>query len=255
MGIFITHLAEFEAEIAAHKGQPLPTFGIEPREQLSEAAQKVAPGAGLAATVNGPKEEISFSRKQLAAVYELVQALNGVGDRGELMSVFTEKLSSMVSFDTCALTIFARDTGQTFVEHAAGQHSEIIKGRQVTPGEGITGWVIANLEPFSSTDPCLDFPVETAESFKSYRSLASFPLMKDAEIYGALTVYSMAFAEYDKDQQKLLGESAAVLADALSSMSRVPEVTNVDAEPIATEFIADSLPEVDVTSLDSSFTH
>src|SRR5438309_5455749 len=27
IGIFITHLPEFEAEIAAHKGQPLPTFG------------------------------------------------------------------------------------------------------------------------------------------------------------------------------------------------------------------------------------
>src|SRR5712692_896850 len=103
VGIFITHLAEFEAEIAAHKGQPLPTFGIESSEQLSEAAQKVAPGAGLAATSDGPGDEISFSRKELAAVYELLQALNGAGDRDQLMGVFTDKLSGIVSFDTCAL--------------------------------------------------------------------------------------------------------------------------------------------------------
>ena len=79
--------------------------------------------------------------------------------------------------------------------------------------------------------------------------------MKDGEQYGALTVYSMAIAEYDKDQQKLLREAAAVLADSLSSISRKPESTNLKAQPVASDFIADSLTEVEVTSLESSFTH
>src|SRR5438128_8721055 len=41
VGLFITHLPEFEAEIAAHKGQSVPTYGIEPTERLSEAALRV----------------------------------------------------------------------------------------------------------------------------------------------------------------------------------------------------------------------
>ncbi|MDX6578032.1 MAG: hypothetical protein QOE96_3985 [Blastocatellia bacterium] len=254
VGIFITHLAEFEAEIAAHKGQPLPTFGIETSEKLSEAAQKVAPGAGLAATSDGPGDEISFSRKELAAVYDLVQALNGAGDRDQLMSVFSDKLSGIVSFDTCAVTMIAPDTGQMFVDHATGQNSQLIKGHRVILGEGITGWVIANRESFLSNDPCLDFPVTMTESFKSYKTLAAFPLMKGDELYGALTVYSKTIAEYDKDQQKLLREAAAVLADSLSSISQKSE-TNVEAELIASDFIADSLTEVEVTSLENSFTH
>jgi putative nucleotidyltransferase with HDIG domain len=61
VGKFITHLPEFEAEIAAHKDQPVPTFGIEPAEQLSEAALQVAPGAGLAATEEDSRDEINFS--------------------------------------------------------------------------------------------------------------------------------------------------------------------------------------------------
>lgn len=254
VGIFITHLAEFEAEIAAHKGQPLPTFGIETSEQLSAAAQKVTPGAGLATNADGPRDEISFSREELAAVYDLVQALNDARDQHELMNIFTDKLAGIVSFDTCALTIIAPDTGQMFVEHAVGQHSQLIKGHQVTLGEGITGWVIANREPFSSNDPCLDFPVKMAESFKAYKTLAAFPLMKDSELYGALTVYATTIAEYDKDQQKLLREAAAVLADSLSSISRKQE-TNVEAKPIALDFTGDSLTEVGVTSLENSFTN
>lgn len=251
VGIFITHLAEFEAEIAAHKGRPLPTFGIESVEKLSEAAQKVIPGAGLAATtVAAEQEAISFSRKELAAVYELVQALNGAGNRVELLRVFAEKLSGIVSFDTCALTMIAADTGQMFMEHATGENSELIKGHQVTPGEGITRWVIANREPFASTDPRLDFPVTMAESFKSYKSLAAFPLMKEGELHGALTVYSTSLAEYDKDQQKLLRETAAVLADALSSV-----VSKTKPAGAGASFISESLPEVDVATVENSFTN
>lgn len=254
VGAFITHLAEFEAEIAAHKGQPLPTFGIETSEELSAAAQKVMPGAGLAASAEVARDEISFSRKELAAVYDLVQALNAAGDQPELMNIFTDKLAGIVSFDTCAVTIIAPDTGQMFVEHAQGANAELIKGHPVALGEGITGWVIANRESFASSDPCLDFPVKMAESFKSYQSLVAFPLMKDSELYGALTVYSMSIAEYDKDQLKLLREAAAVLADALSSVSRKQE-TNVEAKPIALDFTGDSLTEVGVTSLQNSFTN
>ena len=251
VGIFITHLPEFEAEIAAHKGQPLPTFGIETSEKLSEAAQKVTPGAGLATTsVAAPQEEISFSRKELAAVYELVQAVNSAGNQNELLSVFTDKLPGLVSFDTCALTMIAANTGQMFIEHSAGHNSELIKGHQVTVGEGITGWVIANQEPFSSSDPCLDFPVQMAESFKPYKTLAAFPLIKDSELYGALTVYSMSLAEYDKDQQKLLREAAAVLADALSSIANKPKPT-----PAAADFVPESLSDVGVESLENGFTN
>jgi putative nucleotidyltransferase with HDIG domain len=251
VGIFITHLAEFEAEIAAHKGQPLPTYGIETSEKLSEAAQKVTPGAGLAdTTVASSQEEISFSRKELAAVYELVQALNGAGSRNELMSVFMDRLSGIVSFDTCALTMIAPDTGQMLIEQASGQNSGLIKGHEVTLGEGITGWVIANREAFSSNDPCLDFPVAMADSFKSYQTLAAFPLIKDTELHGALTVYSMSLVEYDKDQEKLLREAAAVLANALSSIDSKRKSTKV-----AADFISDSLTEAHVATLENNFTN
>src|SRR5262249_9827833 len=105
VGTFATHLPEFEAEIAAHKGQPLPSFGIEATEQLSEAAQKVVPGAGLAGTEEESKRDFNFSRKQLTAFYQLVQALNEVRGRAELLAAFAEKLSAVIEFETCALAL------------------------------------------------------------------------------------------------------------------------------------------------------
>src|SRR6267143_2101831 len=74
VGLFITHLPEFEAEIAAHKGRTVPTFGIEPTEQLSEAALRVAPAAGLAAPEDTVAvSETRFSHNELASFYDLVK--------------------------------------------------------------------------------------------------------------------------------------------------------------------------------------
>ncbi|MFN2579287.1 MAG: HD domain-containing phosphohydrolase [Pyrinomonadaceae bacterium] len=218
VGIFLTHLPEFEAEIAAHKGKPVPTFGIEPVEKLSHRAQQVLPGAGLATTEADTTSEFSFSRKELAAFYDLVQSVNAARTRTELISSFAEKLSSAVEYETCALTLIDAQSGEIIVEHARGAHAEAIQNRSIGLGEGITGWVIANQKPFCNTDPRLDFPPALAERFENYRTLASFPLIKQAQLYGAVTLYSSNLSEYNGGQQKLLKECAAVLANTLSSL-------------------------------------
>src|SRR5215510_15149154 len=224
VGKFITHLAEFEAEIAAHKDQPLPSFGIEPAEKLSEAARQVAPSAGLAATENDAKDEINFSRQELSAVYDLLHALKGPTSRDELMNTFTEKLAAIVPYTTCMLTLVAPDSGELLVRHARGPHAELLQGRRIEAGEGITGWVMANQKPFCNTDPRLDFPVEMADTFKAYRTIGAVPIVREKELHGALTVYSSDLAEYDKDQQKLLRESAAIFAAAFAALARGPSI-------------------------------
>jgi putative nucleotidyltransferase with HDIG domain len=219
VGLFITHLPEFEAEIAAHKGQTVPTFGIEPTEQLSEAALRVAPAAGLAATEDTVAvRETRFSHKEVASFYDLVRALNTASDRNELLSTFAERLSSIASHDTCAITLIA-GSGDIVTEYARGQHAEAIEGRAVGLGEGITGWVIANRKPFCNTDPRLDFPPGLAEKFQNFRTLASFPLLKGERLFGALTVYSSNCSEYGEDQQRVLKESATILTNALWAIS------------------------------------
>lgn len=230
VGKFITHLPEFEAEIAAHKDQPLPTFGIEPAEQLSEAALQVAPSAGLAAAAEDSTEEINFSRNELAAMYELVQALNNATAPAEMINVFLERLETMVPYSTCAVTLVDSDSGEFLVRNARGEHGEILMGRRIAPGEGITGWVLANQKPFFNTDPRLDFSLEVAEKFKSYRTIAAFPVIKEKQLHGALTLYSAALAEYGKDQQKLIREAAALLADKLSATATEAGVKEGQAE-------------------------
>jgi len=218
VGKFITHLPEFEAEVAAHKGQPLPTFGIEPTAELSEAARQVAPGAGFAAPEeSATDDQVNFSRKELAAVFELVQALNGAKSRDELFTAFAENLGRVVPYASCTLTLLDPNSGDYVSEYACGGPAEILQGRHIKPGEGITGWVIANQKPFCNADPSLDFPPAMAASVKIFRTLAAFPIISDKQLQGAVTVYALELDQYSNDHQKLLREFASILGRALSA--------------------------------------
>ncbi len=221
VGTFITHLPEFEAEIHAHRDVPAPTFGIEPVEQLSEAARLIAPAAGLAeVAASNLAGAARLSEEQQETLSRLSHHLGAAHDPDEIIHAFLDQLNSLVPYDSCTVTLTAPFADNNVVSHAAGQHSTLLLGRQITVGEGVTGWVLANRQSFCNSDPKLDLPPSMAEHFSDYRTLAVFPIVKDSEIYGALTLYSATLARYEADHQHLLEAAVSHLASALAAKTK-----------------------------------
>ncbi|MDQ5837322.1 MAG: HD domain-containing protein, partial [Acidobacteriota bacterium] len=183
---FLAHLPQFEAEIAAMRGAPVPTFGIEAVEQLSEAALVVAPAAGLAenatpelhATPATHAAEPTAAQEE-RALYELSAALAACETEDEKCAAFVERVTSVVPADTCALVRIDELTGEGRVVRASGRDASVLEGRAVPQGFGVTGWVLVNLKPLFNSDPRLDFPEELAAHFQSYRTLAVAPIADD----------------------------------------------------------------------------
>jgi transcriptional regulator with GAF, ATPase, and Fis domain len=215
VGTFIAHLPEFEAEIQAHSDKPHPNYGIEPTEQLSEAARSVPPAAGLAEEPHADQSRVGHD--EVKALCDLAQAVIRARRPEEVLSAFADKLKSVVPYDTCAITLINQDSGETLVEHAAGEHAALLKGRRIAMGEGVTGWVLANRKPFSNTDPKLDFSASLASRFESYRTMAAYPVVRDRQRLGAVTLYAAALSVYTGDHLHLIEEAVAMLAAALSS--------------------------------------
>lgn len=229
VGIFITHLPEFEAEILSHKDAPVQTFGIEQMEQLSDAARLVAPAAGLADAEE--ESQVASNAVQLRALETIGEVTSAARTVGELLESFTENLKNLVSYETCAVTLVIPETGENLVTHAVGEHGPSLLGRKIIFGEGVTGWSLANLKPFCNTDPKLDFPASIAEKFSDYRTIASFPIMKNGCALGAVSLYSSSLSTYDKEHQNLLEKAVALLAAALSNVSDpVERQPNVDVK-------------------------
>jgi putative nucleotidyltransferase with HDIG domain len=216
---FLAHLAEFEKAIDERRRLPLPTFGIEPIEELSVAARNVAPGAGLADPVESAVAgDDDLSVDDLKAVCGLAQAVLARRDRDDILSTFTGKLGAMIPFDLCAVTLGTTDSGRNEVVHGVGSDSWLMNGRVVALGEGVTGWVIANRTSFRNADPKLDLPASLIGQMEAYRTLIACPIVEGSVVHGAVTVYSSKLKAYHARHQSLLEQSVALLAMALSTI-------------------------------------
>ncbi|HEX8709190.1 MAG TPA: HD domain-containing phosphohydrolase [Pyrinomonadaceae bacterium] len=222
VGIFVTHLPEFEAEILAHRGVPAPTFGIEPTEQLSERARLVVPASGLAEAVaqRVPGQPEPSSEQQQLALAELGRTVGAARGRDRIIALFTENLGAVVPYDLCLLTLVPPHAEESLVAHAAGEHAASMLGHQVVPGEGVTGWALANRQPFYNADPRLDLPPALAAECGAYRTLAVCPLIHEGELAGAVTLYSASLEAYEPAHQQLLEKAAALAAAALAAELR-----------------------------------
>ena len=229
VGTFVANLPLFEAEIQAMREKPLPTFGIEPIEKLSEAARLVAPAAGLA-TAQQEQENVVLSTRDLRVFHDFTQSVSSALDRDGVLKAFTHNLIKLVPYNTCSVTLVASASGDNVSVGTAGELAEQLRGRVVTLGEGVTGWVIANQQAFCNTDPKLDFLPELAHHFASYLTLAAFPIVKGSEMMGAVTLYSRDLKEYSLEHQKLLKQATTILATALSSVSDGPHHTAMGHE-------------------------
>ncbi len=216
VGTFIAHLPEFEAEILARRDMPAPTYGIEPTEELSEAARLVPPAAGLAE--DEAVKQADRVTDDVRGLCDLAHAVMSAREQDEVISAFVQKLSSIVPFCLCAVTMAESETGENAVAYAAGQHSIFLTGRRIAPGEGVTGWVLANQKPFCNADPKLDLPASLTEQFGGYKTLAAFPIIRGSVMYGAVTVYSSALGEYSQDHQRLMREAVALMSTALATL-------------------------------------
>ncbi len=261
VGVFITHLPEFEAQIQALRGVPVPTFGLEPIELLSERARGVAPAAGLAETTEaaaaGSQTESAykgFNHKELGVLYDLAKGMNAAHSRDEIARAFTDKISRIVPYDLCAITVVTPETGENLVTHAAGQHAALIEGRIVGVGEGVTGWVLTNRTAFCNVDPKLDVPSALAEKFTDYRTLAIFPILSDREMHGTIALYSSALGEYSANHQRLMKEAATLVAAAMSTQAAIAQQQRrwlIDGEFLQADLLSldlpDTAPELELT--------
>jgi putative nucleotidyltransferase with HDIG domain len=219
VGAFIGHLPELEEEVRSHRGSSLPTFGIEPTEQLSEAARLVAPAAGLAEDEETDQNSTPGAiQDEMLALTRLAQAMIGARGQDEVVAAFTEKLAAIVPHCMCTVTLIDPKTGQNVIVHGTGPQWMLLKGRVIGSGEGVTGWVLANRKPFCNTDPKLDLPASFAEQSQNYLTLAAFPIIKDSTMNGAVSIYSSVLSEYTPSHQKLMVEAVSMIASALSAV-------------------------------------
>jgi diguanylate cyclase (GGDEF)-like protein/putative nucleotidyltransferase with HDIG domain len=226
--LFIKHLPSFEAKIASD-GLPQqlpPNAAVEPLA-LSEVdmAQTRERGCYMA------YDQIKSAHQEVYALYEIARTFGSSLDVRNTLEVLVDKVGQVVPFDTCAVYLYDELKGYATAAHVAGKNAKILAARSIAPGEGVTGFALANRSPINQLHPTLDFTGLDIDP--QYRSMASLPLFKDDMLLGALSVYSTELDQYSDDHMRLLETVTRLASDALSNaMHHAEAESNALTDPL-----------------------
>lgn len=226
--LFIRHLPNFESQIAAlGLPQQLPPKNDAEPLALNEVdiAQTRERGSYMA------YDQIKSAHQEVYALYEIARTFGSSLDVRNTVEVLVDKVGHVVPFDTCVVYLYDELKGHATVAHVAGMNANLLAGRSVALGEGVTGFALANRSPINQLHPSLDFA--GLEIGREYRSMASLPLFKDEMLVGALSVYSIELEEYTDDHMRLLETVTRLASDALANaMQHAEAESNALTDPL-----------------------
>jgi len=216
--LFIQHLPRFESQIAAAGlPQQLPTSEAQEPLALTEVdmAQTRERGAYMA------YDQIKSAHQEVYALYEIARTFGSSLSVSNTVEVLVDKVGHVVPFQTCVVYLYDELKGYATPAHVAGRNAQVLSTKCVAPGEGVTGFALANRSPINQLHPSLDLAGLNLEH--EYRSMASLPLFKDEILLGALSVYSTELEQYTDDHMRLLETVTRLASDALANATQHAE--------------------------------
>ncbi len=232
--LFIKHLPDFEAEIAARglpQQQPAASV-LEPLKLVEiDMAQTRERGCYMA------YDQIKNAQREVYSLYEIARTFGSSLNIEDTLAVLVDKVGHVVSFDTCAVYLYDEEEGYATAAHVVGKNATLMKSKCIALGEGVTGFAMANRRAVNQLQPSLDFPGRDSERGLKYRSMASLPLVKDELLLGALSVYSTELDQYTDDHMRLLETVTKLASDALAN-----SMQHAEAESNALTDVLTGLP-------------
>jgi len=227
---FIKHLPRFEAEIVRLGLQHQPVSHLpDPPLQLStiDMTQTRERGSYIA------YDQIKKAHREVYALYEIARTFGTSLDVEHTLEILVDKVGHVVPFDTCIVYLYDESKGYATARHVVGKNAQKLAGRAIAPGEGVTGFALANRRHVNQLHPSLDFTDINPEAGIKYRSMAALPLFKDDVLLGALSVYSSDLEQYSDDHMRLLETVTRLASDALGNAIQHAEAeSNALTDPL-----------------------
>ena len=238
---FLKHLPEFDAEIAAlgldHSVEPV---SFEEPIHLSDVDLVQTRERGLYMAY----DQIKKAHREVYALYEIARTFGTSLDVEHTLAILVDKVGHVVPFDTCMVYVYDEMDGYATARHVVGKYADILEGRCIAPGEGVTGFALANRSAVNQLHPSLDFTNLNPAAGIKFHSMASLPLFKDDTLLGALSIYSIDLEQYTNDHMRLLETVTTLASDALANAMQ-----HAEAESHALTDVLTGLPNARALSL------
>lgn len=205
--VFLRNLRKLEAEIE--------------RQELSydiggQTGDDAHPSAFDAGSDRNYVEQIKSANREVFTLYELARVFGASVNLQETLTLFVNKISELIPFDTCVVYLTDEKGEQARTAYATGRNSSMLKNKRVKTGEGATGFVLKTRQPVHKVEPGLDFSFHQLELIEEYSAMASLPLCVGEKLLGAVSLYSCEMENYEEEHMRLLETVSRIASDAIS---------------------------------------
>lgn len=196
---------------------------VHPETPLVDFRTSTRPDAGLASDILGSPHDtsgfrsITEAQREVFALHEIAQTIGSSLNINDTVTLVSNKLRSIVPFDTCIIFVVDEKSGKAVAAHVAGAHAEVFARRRIDIGDGITGWVIANGRSMCNASPELDLVGIKEELAKEYKGVLVSPLLREDGSFGAITLLSKSRTSYTTEHVRLLESVCQHASSALNN--------------------------------------
>lgn len=193
---------------------PSPTHNTEsvPLRTISEASQ----GVDQSGAHTRRLDEIAASTEEMLTLFDLARGLTSEMSLADVADVIAKHLRRLIPCSACVFFMYDPDADDLVAAHVVGENLGLIAGVRLELGQRLSGWVAANRQTIRNSDPVLDLGESARAVSPRLRSCLSTPLSIDAELVGALTLYSTGKDTFTEEHQRII----EVVAHQVSPMIR-----------------------------------
>jgi two-component system, cell cycle response regulator len=200
-----------------------------PEESAIGKANGRSPGAAEAL------EQIARANEEMIALCELTDL---IGARPELCATLKRAatiVARLVPYTTLAVFLQAESVEKLVPAHATGVGSALFDGMTLSPGQGVTGWVVEQNEAVINGLPMLDVAgrCRPGDGFPLGAAL-SVPLRADGQVIGALTLYHAEREAFQPCHLRRLTRVAETVGPALESARQFARTRQLALEDVLT---------------------
>jgi diguanylate cyclase (GGDEF)-like protein len=172
-----------------------------------------------ATPIAGAIENIARANTEMAALYELTEAMGSRLSVSDTMALLVSRLTKLVPASSWALFICDETTGASRCTFASGLDSELLLELEVPAGTGVVGYLSRGGQVVRNVPPDADFASAGVAGGESrLQSMIACPLLLHGRTVGALAAYHVTpdyfTTAHESTLEKVAPKAAIVVHDA-----------------------------------------
>jgi diguanylate cyclase (GGDEF)-like protein len=171
----------------------------------------------------GAFHEISLTRKEATALFELTQALGTTLSLSECLTIVAENVSRVVEFTTGVIYLHQEEQERLVARHVCGANSEQLRNYALDVGKSLSGWVVERKEPVINAGATRDLSAIHQDLPVWLENALVYPLVTNHRCLGTLSLYSIEGHKFRPDDLRVVAAVAEKAAAAIENARRFEE--------------------------------